>query len=57
MSSVKLKSNLHQENKNWWGTISAREKVAIEEELKDIENGDVFSYEEVMKEIRAEFPI
>lgn len=41
---------------DWWDSISASEKVAIEEGLKDIEAGNTLSHEKVMEEIKAEFP-
>jgi len=42
--------------KDWWDTISAKEKAAIEEGLKDIKRGNIFSHDKVMQEIKAEFP-
>jgi predicted transcriptional regulator len=51
-----LLSKTEEGNKDWWDTISAKEKAAIEEGLKDIKKGNVFSHDKVMQEIRAEFP-
>ena len=57
MGITELKSNTHQKKKDWWDTISAKEKAAIKEGLKDIKKGNVFSHDKVMQEIRAVFPI
>jgi predicted transcriptional regulator len=51
-----LLSKTEDDDKDWWDTISAKEKAAIEKGLKDIDKGHVFSHAKVMKEIRAEFP-
>ena len=42
--------------KDWWDTISAKEKAAIEKGLKDISKGNVLSHAKVMKELKTEFP-
>jgi predicted transcriptional regulator len=52
-----LLSKTEEGNKDWWDAISAREKAAIEQGLKDIKMGKVFSHANVMKEIKAEFPV
>ncbi len=51
-----LLSKTEEGTKDWWDTISAKEKAAIEEGLKDIKSGNVFSHDKVMQEIKAEFP-
>ncbi len=51
-----LLSKTEEGNKDWWDTISTKEKAAIEEGLKDIKKGNVFTHDKVMKEIRTEFP-
>jgi predicted transcriptional regulator len=51
-----LSKNIN-ENEDWWDTLTEQEKATIEKGLKDIKNGNVFSHEEVMKEIRNEFPL
>ena len=51
-----LLSKTEKGTKDWWDTISAKEKAAIEKGLKDIEKGKVFSHSKVMKELRTEFP-
>jgi predicted transcriptional regulator len=50
-----LLSKTEEGNKDWWDSISAKEKAAIEQGLKDINKGNVFSHAKVMKEIKAEF--
>ena len=52
-----LLSQGEEGKKDWWDTISAKEKAAIEEGLKDIKQGKNFPHDKLMKEIRAEFPI
>jgi predicted transcriptional regulator len=51
-----LLSKNEEGNKDWWDSISKREKAAIEEGLRDIKEGRVFSHSKVMKELKAEFP-
>ena len=45
-----------QHTVDWWDTISLEEKQGIEEGLKDIEQGRIYSHEQVMKELKTEFP-
>jgi hypothetical protein len=51
-----LLSKTGEGNKDWWDTISANEKAAIEEGMKDIKKGNVFSLDKVIEEIGGEFP-
>jgi hypothetical protein len=51
-----LLSKTEEGNKDWWDTISTKEKATIEQGLKDISKGNVFSHSKVMKELKAEFP-
>ena len=51
-----LLSKTEEGDKEWWNTISAKEKAAIEKGLKDIDKGHVFPHAKVMKELRTEFP-
>ncbi len=41
---------------DWWDSISAKEKAAIEDGIKDIEEGNVFTQEQVRKKLKAKFP-
>ena len=45
-----------QHTADWWDTISLEEKQGVEEGLKDIEQGRVYSHGQVMKELKTEFP-
>jgi hypothetical protein len=46
---IKLLKEGSANNADWWDTISESEKMAIEEGIKDIENGNVVSHEDVRK--------
>ena len=41
--------------KDWWETISLKEKAAIDVGLVDVKNGHLQSNEQVMKEINERF--
>lgn len=45
---LKIKS-IYEEESDWWKDLSISEQEEIEEGLKQIENGEVVSHEEVMK--------
>lgn len=51
-----LLSKTEEDAKDWWNTVSTKERTAIEKGLKDIEKGHFFSHSKVMKELKAEFP-
>lgn len=51
-----IKSNLSGSS-DWSGDISETEKLLIKAGLKDIENQNTFSHEEVMKEINQTYDI
>ncbi len=52
----RLKASL-PEASNWSSDISDTEKLFIESGLKDIENGNTLSHDEVMKDIKAIYDI
>ena len=39
-----------------WDSLSAEEKAAIEEGLDDLENGRIYTHEEVKKQMKVKFP-
>ncbi len=45
-----------EDREDWWNSLSKIEKTSIEEGLKDIDKGNVFSHSNVMKDLKAEFP-
>lgn len=47
-----IKKIFQKEKKDWWSELPDYAKEAIEEGEKDIENGNVFTFEEVMSELR-----
>lgn len=56
ISKIKnIKSGLS--TSDWTDDISETEKLFIETGLKDIENGNTFTHEEVMKEINETYGI
>lgn len=40
---------------DWWINISQDEKNAIDEGLEDIKNGNVFTHQQVMEELRSRY--
>ena len=47
-----LSKTISKEEPDWWDTISDDEKAAIEAGLAELENGEVVSHEQVVKESR-----
>lgn len=48
----KLKAVKEQEEKDWWDTISASEKTAIEEGLRQADRGEVIPNKQVMSKYK-----
>lgn len=44
-----IKKIFHREKKDWWEELSDEQKAAIEEGIKDADEGRVVSYEHFMK--------
>lgn len=44
------------DDKDLWDALSDEEKAAITEGLDDIENGRVYTHEEVKKQMKVKFP-
>ena len=47
-----IKKIFQKEKKDWWDDLPDYAKEGIEEGERDIENGDVFTFEEVMFELK-----
>ncbi len=47
---IAIKKIFQKEQKDWWLDLSEVQKEAIEEGLRDVEEGRVVSYEEVKKQ-------
>ncbi len=47
-----IKKNFQKEKKDWWDELPDYAKEGIKEGERDIERGDVFTFEEVMSELR-----
>jgi len=53
--AILSKLSIGKKEVDWWDQISEAEKQAIEEGLASIERGEVYTHEEVMKEIKTKF--
>ena len=50
-----LLNKSEESEKDWWKELDAEQKATIEEGLKDIKEGRVYSHEEVMTRQRQNF--
>ncbi len=52
IDEIKFLRDNYTNGKDWWSDLSEEEKKGIEEGLRDIEEGRIFTYEQVKDEVK-----
>ena len=55
IDEIKFLRDNYTNGKDWWSDLSEEEKKGIEEGLREIEEGRIFTYEQVKDEVKKWF--